>query len=227
MQNGGGFVAFPACKARIFSLILFVCLFVFFLSGGGQKQKAERKMLRALTRRSLVRVTLPLLKLESQLPTAFSFLDEHVEDPTLGGAYHHSDDLIVTLTRQDEYILRMHACRALTLETETGVIGVLHGHSYKIAKLVPGVIQIHTKDGKSEKYFTSGGFAHINPNGSCDLTTVECIPLEELDATMAEREMQRANQNKVSGSAMQKQVGEIQASVCEKVIAALRMAGQA
>eukprot|EP00009_Paramoeba_aestuarina_P008590 CAMPEP_0201520662 /NCGR_PEP_ID=MMETSP0161_2-20130828/12026_1 /ASSEMBLY_ACC=CAM_ASM_000251 /TAXON_ID=180227 /ORGANISM="Neoparamoeba aestuarina, Strain SoJaBio B1-5/56/2" /LENGTH=85 /DNA_ID=CAMNT_0047919121 /DNA_START=261 /DNA_END=515 /DNA_ORIENTATION=+ len=73
-------------------------------------------------------------------------------------------------------------------------MGVKAGHEYTIAKLVPGIIEIEKSPGDTEKYYTSGGFAHINNDGSVDVNTVEAVPLADIEPAHVDRELARSRE---------------------------------
>ena len=116
----------------------------------------------------------------------FEFLENRVKDEGNTSA-ETAQNLTFTLTRQDEVIMNAAAIRSVRLSTLTGEIGVMPNHEYKVARLIPGVIQVEETEGNFTKYYTSGGFAHINSDGQCDVNTVECIPLDDLDVAVAEK----------------------------------------
>lgn len=172
-------------------------------------------MFRNVSRRLALRATLPCLQIT--LPDGFSYTKaSSVVDKDLTSAYEAKDTLSLTLTRQDAFIYKLHAVKGVFLTSENGDLGVLPGHEYKIAKLKPSVIAVELPDGTTEKYFTSGGFAHINNEGSCDINTVECVPVEDLDKDRIEKEIARINGEINSAKdEKQKSVFEIQLALLD------------
>lgn len=159
----------------------------------------------------------------SSLPEGFSFAENKVVDKNLTDNYEHSDVLRLTLTRQDEFILKEEQVKTVSFSTEEGDMGVFPGHQYKIAKLKPSAIIVEYADGATKKYFTSGGFAHVNNEGSCDVNTVECIPFEELDVSAAEKNLAIASAAVSSAKdEKHKAVAEIRVGVLEAVIQAVK-----
>eukprot|EP00744_Colponema_vietnamica_P005210 GILI01007657.1.p1 GENE.GILI01007657.1~~GILI01007657.1.p1 ORF type:complete len:181 (-),score=49.66 GILI01007657.1:130-672(-) len=157
------------------------------------------------------------------LPDGFTFAESKVVDKSLTDNYEHSDILRLTLTRQDEFLLKEEQVKTVTFSTEEGDMGVFPGHQYKIAKLKPSAISVEYADGTVKKYFTSGGFAHVNNEGSCDVNTVECIPFEDLDVAAAEKNLAIASAAASSAKdEKHKAVAEIRVGLLEAVIQAVK-----
>eukprot|EP00937_MAST-01D_sp_MAST-1D-sp2_P002629 g2629.t1 len=74
------------------------------------------------------------------------------------------------------------------LPGEAGEYGVTAGHTPNITQLKPGVMQIHhEKDDKEpETYFISGGFAVTHENSTTDVSAIEAVKLDDLDAAAAQ-----------------------------------------
>lgn len=61
-----------------------------------------------------------------------------------------------------------------------GVFGVKASHVPIIAQLKPGIVELHSGS-EVEKWFVSGGFAFVHPNGVTDICVLEAASLEEID----------------------------------------------
>nr|CCC91185.1 putative ATP synthase, epsilon chain [Trypanosoma congolense IL3000] len=174
--------------------------------------------------RRLVFTTLPLLQATPHgLPEGFDFMEHKVVNKDIHASHENLETLRLTLTRQDEFLMREEAVKCITVTGANGDYGIYPGHAYKIVQLTPAPLTVEYADGTIKKFFVSGGFAHINNEGSCDVNTVECIPLDDLDPAMAEREL--SAQQAALGSAKDdkaKSVVEIRVTVLEAVIAALK-----
>eukprot|EP00796_Vickermania_ingenoplastis_P005494 gene5494-3966_t len=171
----------------------------------------------------LVRRTLPLLQSVRDVPEGFEFIEHKVVDKDVHAHYENLDTLKFTLTRQDEFIFRETPVKCLTVTGANGEAGIYPGHAYEIMKLAPAPLSVEFPDGHVKKFFSSGGFAHINNEGSCDVNTVECIPLEELDVEAAEKalaEQQQALSKAADEKA--KAIVEVRIGVIESVIHALK-----
>ncbi|KAG8342164.1 ATP synthase, epsilon chain [Trypanosoma vivax] len=150
-------------------------------------------------------------------------MEHKVVNKDIHAPHENLESLRFTLTRQDEFILKEETVKCVTVKGTNGEYGIYPGHSYKIVQLVPSPLTVEYADGATRKYFVSGGFAHINNEGSCDVNTVECAPLEDLDLATAEKEL--AAQQAALASAKDekaKSVVDIRISVLEAVIAALK-----
>ncbi|RNF06634.1 ATP synthase, epsilon chain [Trypanosoma rangeli] len=174
--------------------------------------------------RRLISRTLPLLQdAHHDLPEGFEFFENKVVDKDIHASYENLETLRFTLTRQDEFIMRENPVKCVTVTGVNGEYGIYPGHAYKIVQLVPAPLTVEFTDGRTQKYFVSGGFAHINNEGSCDVNVVECVPIEDLELAAAEKSL--AAQQALLGSAKDdkaRSVIEIRISVLERVIAALK-----
>jgi F-type H+-transporting ATPase subunit delta len=171
----------------------------------------------------MMRASIPLR--QQQVPEGFSFVHNQVVDKDVTASFEPNESLKFTLTRQDEFIFKEEKVRCVTLSTENGDIGVFPGYAYKIAKLIPSVIAVEMLSGQVRKFFTAGGFAQINNEGSTDINTAECIALEDLDVNLAEKKLVDANNAASSAKDDKaKAVAEIRISVLEAAIAALKAA---
>lgn len=61
-----------------------------------------------------------------------------------------------------------------------GVFGVKASHVPTIAQLKPGMVELHS-GADVEKWFISGGFAFVHPNGVADICVLEAAPLDQID----------------------------------------------
>jgi F0F1-type ATP synthase epsilon subunit len=176
--------------------------------------------MRSVSRKLMMRATLPLRQI---VPEGFTFVSNQVVDKDLSATYEPVDALKLTLTRQDDFLMKEEKVRCVTLSTITGDIGVFPSHAYKITKIIPSVIVVEMLNGSFRKFFTSGGFAHINNEGSADVNTAECIPLEDLDAGLADRKLADA-QAAVNAAKDEKAkaIAEIRVAVLEAAVNALK-----
>ncbi|KAK7195400.1 ATP synthase, epsilon chain [Novymonas esmeraldas] len=173
--------------------------------------------------RRLVARTMPLLADVHDLPEAFEFIEHKVTDKDIHSAYENMETLRLTITRQDEFLFKETPVKCVTIAGVNGENGIYPGHAYEITQLAPAPLTVEMPDGAIKKFFTSGGFAHVNNEGSCDINCVECIPLADLDADVAEKAL--AQQQAALSSAKDekaKAVVEIRIGVLESVIQALK-----
>jgi F-type H+-transporting ATPase subunit delta len=128
----------------------------------------------------------------------------------------------LTLTRQDEFLLKQEPVVAITIRTQEGEMGIMAGHEYAIEQLAPGVLELEYEGDKKEKYAISGGFAHINDNGVVDINTVEAVSLEEFDDKKLAAAMDEARAQAASSDEMTRVQGEIALEIYEPLDAALK-----
>lgn len=173
--------------------------------------------------RRLVARTMPLLSDFHDLPEAFEFLEHKVVDKDIHSGYENMETLRLTVTRQDEFLFKETPVKCVTITGVNGESGIYPGHAYEITQLAPAPLTVEMPDGAIKKFFTSGGFAHVNNEGSCDINCVECIPLADLDLDAAEKAL--AQQQASLSSAKDekaKSVVEVRIGVLESVIQALK-----
>lgn len=60
-----------------------------------------------------------------------------------------------------------------------GVFGVKANHVPVISQLRPGIVELHS-GAEVEKYFISGGWAYVHPNGVTDIQAVEAVTLDQV-----------------------------------------------
>lgn len=79
----------------------------------------------------------------------------------------------------------MPAFAACALQKDTvilpgteGIFGVRASHVPVISQLRPGLVEMHTA-GEVEKYFISGGWAFVHPDGVTDIQALEAVTLDQ------------------------------------------------
>ena len=163
--------------------------------------------------------------LAATLPTGFSYLAEEtkVKDLDPSATNPTLETMELTLTRQEQAIFKQDPVKSVQISTTSGFLGIVPGHEYKISKLLPGPIKVETQNGEFKTYFASGGFAQMNNIGTVDINTVECVPLEDIDLALAEKELANAQNLATSGKdEIEKSIGEIKVQVLEAAIAAVK-----
>lgn len=61
-----------------------------------------------------------------------------------------------------------------------GYFGLKANHVPVISQLTPGMVELHSGT-EVEKYFISGGFAFVHPNGVADICVLEAAALDQID----------------------------------------------
>jgi len=173
----------------------------------------------------LMQSTVPLMQSRGAVQQAWDYIHEpKVEDREIAGTYEQPQMVTLTLTRQDEFILKVTPVKGLQISTVSGELGIRAGMEYKISKLIPGVIAIEKTEGQpTTNYFTSGGFAHINNDGSVDINTVECVSLDDVEPAYVDRELAIATEAvKSAKNDKERVVAEVQVQTYEALQAALK-----
>lgn len=178
-----------------------------------------------MLRRFTSRITTPMMARSAvTLPSGLGYVEPRIKDAADGGAYEAMEKFQLTITRHDEVLVRQADVKHVQIVTTSGELGVSAGHEYKISKLLPGLINVELPDGSFKKYFSAGGFAHINNAGSVDINCPECIPLDDLDLALAQKALTdtQAKKDAAGNSETMKVVYEVQVDVLESVISALK-----
>lgn len=81
---------------------------------------------------------------------------------------------------------------SVTVPAESGDMGVLPGHMPSVARLRPGVMTINTTDSDIKKYFVASGYVMVHPTSVADVTAIEAVPVEQLDAEAAKKGLDEA-----------------------------------
>lgn len=73
-----------------------------------------------------------------------------------------------------------------------GVFGIKANHVPVISQLRPGLVELHS-GGEVEKFFISGGWAFVHPNGTTDIQAIEAVTLDQVDAAAVKSALAAAN----------------------------------
>lgn len=95
----------------------------------------------------------------------------------------------------------------VNLPAETGDMGVLANHVPSIEQLKPGLIEVIEEQGGSKQWFTSGGFAVVQPDSQLSVNAVEAYPLEDFSAENVRNQIAEA-QKVASGGGSEVDVAE-------------------
>lgn len=160
--------------------------------------------------------------LAKNLPNGFTYVKNAPVDVQTGATVETPTELKFTLTRQDEFIYAEKVVKSVTLITANGKMGILPGHEYLVEKLQAGMIEVELADGKTENFATSGGFAHVNTNGSIDVNTAEAIKSDLLDIALLEKELAANQELAKNGDEDGKVRGAIGVETLEPIVEALK-----
>uniref|UniRef100_A0A7R9YRU9 ATP synthase F1 complex delta/epsilon subunit N-terminal domain-containing protein n=1 Tax=Chlamydomonas euryale TaxID=1486919 RepID=A0A7R9YRU9_9CHLO len=72
-----------------------------------------------------------------------------------------------------------------------GYFGLKANHVPLISQLIPGVIELHN-GAEMEKFFISGGFAFVHPNGVTDICVLEATTLDQVDGVAVKSALAQA-----------------------------------
>ena len=157
------------------------------------------------------------------LPQGFDYLENKVKELDVHAPGETLPQMTVNITRHDEFVFKNDEVKACTIPCDDGEAGIAPGHEYEINKLQPGTIVVETIKGNTLKFVTAGGFAHINPAGSVDINCAECIPVEDLDANLAQKELAAAQEVvKTAVGEKAKAVAELEVTMLEAAVASFK-----
>ncbi|KAG2501389.1 hypothetical protein HYH03_001177 [Edaphochlamys debaryana] len=80
----------------------------------------------------------------------------------------------------------------VTLPGIDGYFGLKANHVPVIAQLRPGVVEL-SNGAETEKFFISGGFAFVHPNGVADICALEAGTLDQFDSAAVKQALAAAN----------------------------------
>ncbi|KAG2432240.1 hypothetical protein HXX76_009159 [Chlamydomonas incerta] len=86
----------------------------------------------------------------------------------------------------------------VTLPGVDGYFGVKANHVPVIAQLRPGIVEL-SSGADTEKFFISGGFAFVHPNGVADICALEAGTLDQFDPAAVKSALAAANSAQGTG----------------------------
>jgi len=93
-----------------------------------------------------------------------------------------------------ERLLLSAEVQQVTVPGTEGLFTVLPNHAPVLSTLRPGVVEVITEEGSSQRIFVRGGFAEVNNLGLTVLAEV-AIPLAELDSKVLEDQIRNAEED--------------------------------
>jgi F-type H+-transporting ATPase subunit epsilon len=93
-----------------------------------------------------------------------------------------------------ERLLISSEVQQVTVPGTEGLFTVLPNHAPVLSTLRPGVVEVVTEEGRSERIFVRGGFAEVNNLGLTVLAEV-AIPLDELDSSALDQQVRDAEED--------------------------------
>lgn len=82
-------------------------------------------------------------------------------------------------------------CVRVIAPAAQGEVGILHGHTPFLTRLIPGQIRVRTEDGEDKVFFVSGGYMEVQP-GSVTVLADQILRTEEIDRDAAEKSRKQA-----------------------------------
>jgi len=101
--------------------------------------------------------------------------------------YSTGNNLTLTVSSPSFTVCNQKAVREVTVPGTDGIFTILANHVPSIAELVPGTVMITDNEGKTDRFFVSGGFCIVNRDSTCSITTVECVPVDRLDSGLVKK----------------------------------------
>lgn len=90
-----------------------------------------------------------------------------------------------------ERLLVSEKVTEVVIPATEGEMTVMANHAPTMTTIKPGVVEVKTAAGKTERYAVFGGFADILPSG-CTLLAESAVHVDELDPTVLENRIEAA-----------------------------------
>lgn len=132
------------------------------------------------------------------------------------------DFLTLTVATPDSVLCEDKPARLVTVPGSGGAFGILPGHIPVLCELQPGILSIYYEmsqtSGRQDHYFVSGGFALVHPNSTMEVSAVNAIDINDLDATLVSQNLSEAQAKVGKAKTTQETVeAQIEVSVLEKI----------
>jgi F-type H+-transporting ATPase subunit delta len=73
-----------------------------------------------------------------------------------------------------------------------GLMGIRANHVPLITQLKAGVVELHSGS-EVDKYFISGGWAYVHPDGVTDIQVLEAVTLDKIDPAAVKQALSQAS----------------------------------
>jgi F-type H+-transporting ATPase subunit epsilon len=112
----------------------------------------------------------------------------------------------------------------VVLPGEAGELGIYPRHAPLITRIKPGVVRIHTADGREERVFVAGGILEVQPKVITVLadTAIRGRDLDEAKATEALKRAEQAHANAQDKLEIAKLEAEISMLTAQRIAALLQ-----
>jgi len=109
------------------------------------------------------------------------------------------DKLHLSLALPHESLHKSTDVAQVNIAASTGDMGILANHVPSVEPLRPGVVEVIEASGQTKKWFVSGGFATVHPNGSLTINAVEAATLDQFSLDSIRKNISEA-QRVVNGN---------------------------
>lgn len=92
-----------------------------------------------------------------------------------------SDALKLSLALPYQTLYNDSEVQQVNLPSVNGDLGILANHIPIVEQLRPGLLEIISKNGDSEQYFVSGGFAMVQPGNKLTISAIEAFKPDQID----------------------------------------------
>lgn len=92
-----------------------------------------------------------------------------------------SDALKLSLALPYQTLYNESEVQQVNLPSVNGDLGILANHIPIVEQLRPGLLEIISKNGDSEQYFVSGGFAMVQPGNKLTISAIEAFKPDQID----------------------------------------------
>ncbi|EMG49176.1 ATP synthase delta chain, mitochondrial, partial [Candida maltosa Xu316] len=92
-----------------------------------------------------------------------------------------SDALKLSLALPHQTLYNDSEVQQVNLPSVNGDLGILANHIPIVEQLRPGLLEIISKNGDSDQYFVSGGFAMVQPGNKLTISAIEAFKPDQID----------------------------------------------
>lgn len=132
-----------------------------------------------------------------------------------GMATEAKDGLRLTFGSTAQQFYNDVKVKQVDVPTYSGSFGLLANHVPMLAVIKPGVVTVYEESGDSKKYFVAAGTVTMNEDSSLLLLTSEAIAVEDLDVSLAQK-------NLAAASSLNTPEGKVQAEVNQAIVDSVR-----
>jgi len=130
-----------------------------------------------------------------QISTKYLVRQQHLVR-TMATAPSSASEMLFTFASPNGVIYnQVKNVKQVDVPTLSGCFGILVNHVPTLAVLKPGVVTVTEAEGGAvKKFFVSSGSVSVNPDSSVQILAEEAFPLDKLDLSSAQAQVQQAQQ---------------------------------